>query len=184
MRIEYSLTLEDFIAFQRHACRTSPAARGVRRKVFIAGAAVSLLAVFLAGFRLPVPVLLTMLAGGLAIYTVLTLALTKLTEWWGMRALSKSTSLLGVVGAHTMTLESAQLIDSCEVNENRYRWQGIERIERTAGYLIFWLNATLAHIVPLRAFASPADAEAFEAAARRLREAGAEAAAPGATGTA
>jgi len=172
MRIEYSLTIDDVVTILRHGCRTSPTVRSLRRKNFIAGAAMTLAAVFFVAFRAPLPWLLSLLAGGFVFYALLTFAFPKLTEWWGVRALRRGTSLLGVIGAHTMTLEEQQLIDTSEVNENRYRWKGIERIERTPEYLLFWLNSSMAHSVPLRAFASPHEAEAFEAAARRLREAG------------
>ena len=85
---------------------------------------------------------------------------------------------LGVVGRHTIRLETAGCRETTDVNESFHAWRGIDTIEADARYVYIFLHGGSGHIIPRRAFPNTAASDDFFAASRRLHAAGSEAGAP------
>lgn len=81
----------------------------------------------------------------------------------------------GVLGPHTITLSDEGLLEKTEFNEGRWNWSGILRVQTSNDFIFAFVNDSLVHLIPKRAFASPAAALEFET---RLRKGVADAAKP------
>lgn len=176
MRIDYDLSAEALPGYMHQLFRTSDASRAARRRndVFIL-AATTVIAVA-AAFVLPLPVAAAVWIGGLAGGWSLQRAFELLGLRFHIRALQREGTRSGILGPHTLVLEPTHLLERTPVNESRYAWGGVYKIERGPEFLLLWVNPSMAFGVPLGAFASPAEADAFEARARELQAAAATAA--------
>lgn len=68
----------------------------------------------------------------------------------------------------TIRLEKAHLFAADGSGETRTRWQAIKEIGSDLQAFYFFLDNSAAHLVPRRAFATPAEAETFFQAAQRF----------------
>lgn len=59
-------------------------------------------------------------------------------------------------GAYRAIITPARLIISGPLIETHYRWEAIERIERTQEYIVLYVSALNGVLLPLRAFHDPA----------------------------
>ncbi|OZB90139.1 YcxB family protein [Paenibacillus sp. XY044] len=66
-----------------------------------------------------------------------------------------------LLGEHTITLADEGIIESTSVNESIHKWGGIRDIENNEDYIFIFLNQTMAHIIPKRAFPSTETAAVF-----------------------
>lgn len=147
---------------------SKPTGRALRRRNFLVGSAVAPL-VSLLFLGNGVESYFVAVVFVLAIYTAFFFALNTLLFRMNARQLAKATDQPGVYGEHHIELGNEELVEMTPVNKNHYRWSGIIELERTPEFLLFWLNAMTAHIVPLRAFESPKAAEDFERKAREFK---------------
>ncbi len=90
---------------------------------------------------------------------------------------------LGVVGRHTIRLETAGCRETTDVNESFHAWRGIDTIEADARYVYIFLHGGAGYIISRRAFSNAAASDEFFTAARRLHAAGSEAGVPTSTST-
>jgi hypothetical protein len=69
----------------------------------------------------------------------------------------------------TLTIPEIHAVpkDLATVGPLAHRWSDVRKIEVRKGHLLFWLKGRLRLVLPLRAFPSPADADAFVQAATR-----------------
>lgn len=74
----------------------------------------------------------------------------------------------GVTGEHIIRLSEEGFTESTEFNTSLHRWSGILRVDATKKYLLVFVGDFQAHVIPKRAFPSPAAAQYFE---QRIREA-------------
>lgn len=77
----------------------------------------------------------------------------------------------GVLGEHTITLPPETLQERTAVNDSKTVWRSLYRIDSTADHLFIFTQPNTAHVIPRRAFPTPASAEAFLATAQRYFEA-------------
>jgi len=77
------------------------------------------------------------------------------------RVLSLVDDKPGLLGEHTIMLSEEGIIESTSVNKGVHSWAGIRGIEQNEGYIFIFLNQTMAHIIPKRAFVSPEIASHF-----------------------
>lgn len=68
------------------------------------------------------------------------------------RVLSLVDDKPGLLGEHTILLSDEGIIERTSVNEGVNNWGGIRGIEQNEGYIFIFLNQTMAHIIPKRAF--------------------------------
>ncbi len=76
----------------------------------------------------------------------------------------------GVLGKHTLALESTGVRETTEYGESFWKWSVIERLDQDGHYIYIFVQSVMAHVVPKRAFGSSTDSEKFFAEARRLWE--------------
>jgi hypothetical protein len=81
------------------------------------------------------------------------------------RVLSLVDDKPGLLGEHTIILSDEEMIESTSVNKSVNSWDGIRGIEQNEGYIFIFVNQTMAHIIPKRAFVH------LEAASHFLQEA-------------
>lgn len=80
-----------------------------------------------------------------------------------------------LLGPHTFSLTPEGFEDRGNFSFSLTRWSGVQTIQETPGHLFVFIDKTVAHIIPRRAFATPEDYEEFVQALRRCvhRESGA-----------
>ncbi len=172
VELAYHVTLDDIHAFNLHYARTSPQSLRSRRSVrfaltFLLGALLCSLGV-LSKAPLPFWLMGFLILGG----------------WWAMfprrleQMLRRYTERLyasgknaGVLGPHRLSAGPEWLSESTDVREVRTHWRAVERVEDAGEHLFLYVTAFSAVIVPKRAFATPADAEAFARLAEERRRA-------------
>jgi hypothetical protein len=181
MSVTYTLEPRDLRAFQRYCQKTLPGLRRMRRVMLVLFGCVSLW--FVASADLPkdhhpfvirIAVALTAVIFFLVllgVWALLALVLTRLTQW-RMLATEKNRSLLC---EHTITLNDHALVETTAVNEARNNWSGIYQIKDDSDYIYVFLTLHSAHVIPKRAFPSPADVAGFVQQARQLHTAAARA---------
>lgn len=104
-------------------------------------------------------------------YTVFFWVLEAVNRFVQVRLIGNRKSALGIIGDHQLMISSAGVVETTSVNENKYRWAGIPRIERTPTHMFLWVNDVSAHIIPLSAFPSGAAANEFELRAQEFKAA-------------
>lgn len=70
----------------------------------------------------------------------------------------------------TVELKDEELVQTTETSRLLNAWSAVTSIERKQDMIFFWLANFSAIAVPLRAFASPEEADIFEGEGRRLAE--------------
>ena len=68
-------------------------------------------------------------------------------------------------------IDETGVSQSTETSDVMFKWSTIGPVEQNKGLVFLWLNKFQAIAIPTRAFASDADANAFESEARRLAKA-------------
>jgi hypothetical protein len=61
----------------------------------------------------------------------------------------------GSLGEHTVIVTEESLLETTEVNEARWQWSGVERVEQNENYIFIFVGPNVAHIIPKRAFSTP-----------------------------
>lgn len=171
LELAYDVTLDDVHAFNLHYSRTAPHARRSRNAV--RAALTFMLAVLLVSLgvlsKAPLPFWLmgALILGG----------------WWATfpkraeQMLKANTARayadgknLGLLGPQRLSLEAEWLSERTPVREVRTHLSALEKVVLTDEYLYLYVTAFSAVIVPLRAFASKADAAAFAQAVEERRQ--------------
>jgi hypothetical protein len=173
MQIEYDLSPDDLLYFQRYHWRHSPALQRQYRLGFIASPLLGFLAgVTLVGWERPlvwIGVFMTAAVFYAAVY-----------GWCVRRSLRSTISAVlaegknrGVLGRHTIELRPDGLREATDVNDTVHTWRGVERIEADEHFIFIYTQAMMAHGIPRRAFSTPEEAERFLAIARERHAASA-----------
>jgi hypothetical protein len=72
----------------------------------------------------------------------------------------------GILTEHIVELRDDALYESTEFNESRFFWPGVLKVVRRPGYVGVYVAQHMAHVIPLRAFASKEQAATFVAFVR------------------
>jgi hypothetical protein len=107
-------------------------------------------------------------------------ALILIVTWLIILINTRRVRASGQLGEHTIILTPEHVYERTEVTELRSLWRGVCRIEASRTHLFIFIKPTSAHIIPRRAFATPADADQFLATARSYLEASRQGPHPGA----
>jgi hypothetical protein len=127
------------------------------------------------GGEMPAPLFLGLLAAFVAGMFTQTLAY-KLTLASSTRRMRQA--VRQVFASRTVRLTEAGLEHTTPDARTLYAWNGIDRAEEGAGLILIWAGHALASAVPVRAFSSAAEAQAFLAECRSLARGGADAVGP------
>lgn len=162
--ITFNIEVSDMKAFQRHHRRVSKYFRRLRIVLLLFMCGLSLDAAIRTegaeGFR--VLFFFIMLGIMLTVY----LALWFIFQWLLQFRAWKDGARHGILGEHTITLTPEALRERTAVNDATAAWRGICRIDATASHLFIYLQPEMAHVIPRRAFPTPAAAEEFLATAQ------------------
>ncbi len=160
MEAEYTLTLDDYIAFQRYMMRTSPALRRSIRIGYVAVVVIVLVFFYATEGWSSWPNALFSLAFLVACLALYAWLVRSSAERTGRR-LMKEGKNKGTFGQHTLKLSQDGVVETTEVGETRASWAGIERVAENETYIFIYLSSTSAHVIPKRSFASATQAEQF-----------------------
>jgi hypothetical protein len=114
--------------------------------------------------RLPAPLFVALLGFFLAGMVTMIIG-----YWLNLQATKRilRTKTRQVSEPRTVRLIDEGLEQSLPDMRSLYLWRGIDRIEQTSGLILFWAGNLMVSAVPVRAFASEADAQVFVDACRQ-----------------
>src|SRR5262249_7736897 len=75
--------------------------------------------------------------------------------WW---AVEKETPYWGLLCRHKVVIDERAFTEITDVNETRYLWAAMERIEENTDYIFVYASSIRTYAVPKRAFVSDAEA--------------------------
>jgi hypothetical protein len=168
MRVQFEITLDDVVAFNRYAIQHSPV---FRRNYWIVMGCIPVMALIVAlvnsrswnslSFWLPL--------------VAITIVLLIIFPLWYKHENDQTVIKVmrtgknrGTLGKHTLLISEDGLVETTEVNESRWAWTGIERVEQIEHYIFIFVSSNAAHIIPKRAFASTEEVTQFYNAAKTL----------------
>jgi hypothetical protein len=160
MQVDYELTVEDAAAFSVYNFRTS--SRFKRRLRF--SQAIGILATLILAVVWP-----SWSSVERLIFTVLLLLLFvfgyPMYYRWAIRrnALKtySATKSKGVLGKHTLMIESSGVTEKSSASESKSTWSGVERIADDSHYIYIFTSPLQAHVIPKRAFRSNEESQTF-----------------------
>ncbi len=151
MEINYEIEARDIIAFQKHAYKTSPTNKNVRRHMYLFyGAFAAYFTLFDSDFTL-----ITRL-----VWFLMSLSLYLLCFWfWNSvvnayvfkKSVPKSEDN-GVLGHHKIVISDSGLLETTNVNETSHSWKGVDRVEQNQNYIFIYVAPQVAHVIPKRFF--------------------------------
>lgn len=164
MTIHFDITLNDLLAFNHYFANQSSLLRRYYWSILIGVPLIVTFLAFIFNSRITISVLIFPLIF-LGIWAIIFPRTYKRSITHNITKTIESGQNKGTIGAHVITITDQYLHEATEVNESRWIWPGIERIEQDADYIFIFTSPILAHIIPKRAFASPEAATAFYTAA-------------------
>ena len=168
--ITYTVEIADMKAFQRHYRRVSPTMRRLRLFMLLLFSGLSLDAAIRkdsGSMGLRITYFFVMLALFLIVFRVLISLLTWFTQWRAHRDGDRH----GVLGPHIITLTPEALHERTAVNDSNAVWRSIFRVDGTPKHIFIFTQPNAAHVIPRRAFATPADADVFLTTAKSYYDA-------------
>ena len=145
--LEYSVSEDDIINFSHYHALQQPDYKGsLFRHKFIWPGMLVVAGIYTHFFsRSPVLAVVFIFAGMFWSYFVPGI-IKKLN---GKYALKKSVEKgNSVLGKHTLRLENDYLVDSCNDNETRIKWEDILRVEKTDDTSLIYLGLEVAIVIP------------------------------------
>lgn len=163
MKIEYNVTLDDLLDFNMYHCTNS---QTVKQSLFNQRYLTPV-------FFLAIPFLLNYFEGeSLAFVLPPFIAMSVL--WivfyprYFMRHIKKNVTKAlsegenkGIVGYHTLTITSEEIVETSKVRETKSRWSSVQKVISTGNNILIYTSAMGAIIIPLRAFESKEQTEEF-----------------------
>lgn len=175
LSVEFDLDLNDVVAFNEYHAAHSPLLRRglmMYRLVpaaigFVAGAIMAL-SDWSEGIKTAV---LSVVVPGLWIAVAPWVYRRRIRQ--NVKKLYREGRNAAVFGRQTLAISASGFTRTASGAHSEARWDAVERVASTPGYLFIYTSAVTAHIVPRRAFPDDRSFDAFTAAARRWAEGGA-----------
>jgi hypothetical protein len=166
MEIEYTLTPDDAIAFQRYHFKASLSSRQFfLRRLFWGILASILVFIIFSGWKSVWGVLAVLL------FWLVYLLMIPLSIRWSINAFGKRMKKEGenkaLWGKRRLTIDAQGLFEKSEVGETRLRWDGVERVVETADYIFIYVTTVSAHVIPKKSFQDKEQALEFYQTAKR-----------------
>lgn len=86
---------------------------------------------------------------------------SRLILWLVMAVRPNHSGLSGILCEHTVTIDPEGLAEVTPVNESRHYWRGVHRVDSTSEHIFIYIQPSMAHVIPRRAFAFPEQADLF-----------------------
>ena len=146
--LRYEVDFDDIMEFQRFHYAHSPTMRNQRYGLigFVSLVTIAFCLQTLSEyplshrFAMAAPLVLL---NGFVVYFYLKWSITRQT-----RKLNREGSNLGILGEHELRLDEKGLTEITSVNESRYTYSGLSRIEETSDYAFIYISTLQAHVVP------------------------------------
>ena len=168
--VTYELSVDDMVSLSDDQMRRSKALRRQARGAIVGTTAVVVLGIGTA-FTLALQRLGVFHIVFIAVFTTIFLFLlwraTLHSRRNSVRKLFAEGKNLLMIGPHRVDLHEGYLTSSSPVAQSHFRWDVVEAIERTDAHVFIYVSSLAAIVIPLAAFASPDEADAFNAQARR-----------------
>lgn len=157
MQIKYELNENDYWVMNRYMLFHSKL-----RKTMVM--TLILLALFIGWFYLIVKIK----SQYSAIFYIITVLILYLLFYLLLKAktIAASKKQKDICCEHTLEISEIGIIDTTYINENRYIWNGINKISDNDNYIFIFIGEVQAYVIPKRAFNSDADASEFCSKAR------------------
>ena len=151
-RLTYSLTGDDYLAFNQFVATTLPPYAEQARRVRVIGATVVPLAVGIALWVMERNLVASLLAAAVGA-GVLWFTWPGFHRWSVTSRLKRiaSTSGLGRTGATTLAWDEERVIEAAKASRAEVGWERLERVEETPRHLFLFVGPQEALIVPKRA---------------------------------
>ena len=173
VRVSFEIVLEDIHAFNFHYATTAALPRGnqLRVRIALTMTLAALLGALGVAISAPVPFWIIGALILLAWWRVYPKRIEALSRQATQRLYSEGKNL-SMLGPHEVGFDDAWLHELTADREVRTRWRAVEKAVVTKEHLFLYVSGFAAVIVPLRAFGTDTDRNAFvEAAQRRVGEA-------------
>ncbi len=177
--VKYHITVEDVVALHRHVMNSPTTRKNKFRWILV----VMLLLAATLFIPLPEeelirPVVVAFAVVWGAAFLILVFVVGPALMDRHVRGVYKEGANKGTIGQHEIEIDENGLVERTEVNEARWTWGGIERIEESDTHAFIYVSSVMAHIIPKQSvFAG--DPGTFIAKARELwRSANPESGAP------
>lgn len=166
MIIEYEVTVDDALEFNRYLLRTNPRFRRPYLLGYIAGPIVGLVLFLMTGETSPILASVmvvgsTLLFSGLYYY-LYNQQVTKTVQ-------GAYVGKAGPLGRKTMTITADGLLASDEYSDSQLKWSGIQNVQETPSAIYLFVTPIMAYIVPKRAFQPPLSPDEFLATVAKYR---------------
>jgi len=164
MKINYSVNVEEFVAFNRFHWERSPYFRQTVAALrwYLPLGLTSVAGLFLLADHGSLPVAFGLLCGA-AFLVVATPRILRRSLDRQVRNMFAEGSNKAFFGAHELEIDDSGLVERSAFGESRFRWEAVERIEATPDHVFIYLSAVHA-IAISRSSVSGCDIEAFVAA--------------------
>jgi hypothetical protein len=161
-RLEYTLTNDDYVAFNQYAAKHTPAivaqARRIRTTGTLAAGVMAAVVFWLVSRELLTTVLMTAAAAGMMWFI-----------WPGAQRRAVNTQLnklakagdLGRLGETVLTWDESGLVESAVASQAIVGWERVRRVAETAEHLFVFIGDLDALIVPKRAGQAVAELARF-----------------------
>lgn len=151
-RLEYTLTNDDYVAFNQHAARSAPALLAQARRVRVTGTLlISVLAVVVFWFvsrEWATTLLMTVVLAAVMWFSWP--PIQRRTIEAQLRRIAKSGEL-GRLGATTLTWDRNGITETATASQAVAGWERLRRVEETPDHLFLFLGELEALVVPKRA---------------------------------
>lgn len=102
----------------------------------------------------------------LGVWGALAMALVMYAMMWGVQFVFNALYAISrknhsFLTTHVVELRDDALFEETQYGRFHFHWNGLLKVVRRPGFIAVYISPFQAHIIPLRAFASPAAADAF-----------------------
>ena len=150
MKVTFELNRNDIWNFNKYSYTHIPSARNPIIILFLAGSLYLLL-------RLEAPLIIKIIT--IIIYWAVMIFL--LIAFLKLQTTLSFDSKPGILGEHTIEISPECLFEMTSVNESKHYWNGIRNIYSNDSYIFIFINKSVAHIIPKRAFNSSFESKEF-----------------------
>jgi|GEM_PF-2033115 len=148
MKLQFDVTLDDLVEFQRHFYTTSKPLRRQQSWIIIGLSAFAVATSLLVNSTLPVELRLVIAALFIVPLPLFFRLVMPLALRFGIRRLLNEDSAGGMLGRRDLTADEDGLTEITDVNETRHRWPAITQVDETDTHDYLFISALQAHVIP------------------------------------
>jgi len=173
MELQYEITLDDLVTFNKYHIRHSPTCRRSYWWNLVGMIVAFVLVAVLVGALYGTPI-------ATAIHLAILLPLSwplwhliyRVTVARRLRKLYREGENRGLAGIHLIRIDAEGLAGTSQAGESKLKWVIVERIVEDNNHLYIYVSAVSAIVIPKRAFQDEHHIQAFRDEARRLKAEG------------